>query len=972
MTRVFLLVSIFLLISIEVSGQCLNGPTITLNGSSGSTCGVTPVTVTGNTFGGSATKVTITKDGTGSVSPVSATKSPFTFTYTPKNGDSGKKVIITVTTDNPLGLPCAAAKATYTLTVNANPSAPVAGTITKPTCAVATGSVVLSGLPSTGTWTLTRNPGGIKTTGAGTSVTISDLAPGTYTYTVTSSAGCTSSASSNVVIPAQPVSPASPVQTVDCALGSGKAVVKVTSPIGTGLTYSLDGGTYQTGTSFSNIANGSHSLTVKNSSGCTTTGISFQVSCGCVNPPTVTLSSSNGSTCSTTSLTVSGNTFGGSATGITITENGAGTVSPVSFGSQPFAFTYTPAAGDAGNAVLITVTTNNPLGLPCAPATAIFTLTVTANPSAPLVGVITQPTCFVATGSAELNGLPANGTWTLTRSPGGVITTGTGPSTLISGLATGTYTFTVTNTTGCISNASAGVVISAQSSSPTAPVIVTITQPTCTVSTGSVILSGLPSTGTWTLTRTPGGVTTTGSGANTTIPNLAEGIYTYTVTNSEGCISQSSANIVITAQPVIPAAPIVGSITAPTCSLSTGSVILNGLPGTGTWILTRYPGTVTSSGTGTSMTLSNLPTGIYNFTLSNASGCVSVMSVNVIIPPQPITPSPPVIGTITQPVNELSTGSVVLNGLPETGSWTLTLTPGNLTTSGTGITKTISGLAPGTYGFTVTNSAGCTSGLSASFGIYALTGSPVLVITNPAPVCFPSTVDLTDPKVTAGSALNLTYTYWADAAATTQYRTPGAATAGTYFIKGATIDGLFSVKPVIGLVFRIPMANAGPDQVLSYLFGTTMDAELPNNYETGIWSVISGTGEFFDSTYAKTPVTRLSMDKNIFLWTVTNGVCPASSDTVMIIVNNFVIPTLITPNMDGKNDYLVIKGSDALGKMELVIFDRRGVQVYKNGTYDNSWNGVDNNGNPLSDDTYFYVLKTENSKAVTGYIVIRR
>jgi hypothetical protein len=168
------------------------------------------------------------------------------------------------------------------------------------------------------------------------------------------------------------------------------------------------------------------------------------------------------------------------------------------------------------------------------------------------------------------------------------------------------------------------------------------------------------------------------------------------------------------------------------------------------------------------------------------------------------------------------------------------------------------------------------------------------------------------------------------------------------------------------------MANAGPDQVLSYLFGTTMDAELPNNYETGIWSVISGTGEFFDSTYAKTPVTRLSMDKNIFLWTVTNGVCPASSDTVMIIVNNFVIPTLITPNMDGKNDYLVIKGSDALGKMELVIFDRRGVQVYKNGTYDNSWNGVDNNGNPLSDDTYFYVLKTENSKAVTGYIVIRR
>jgi len=290
------LVTLFLLISTASFGQCVNGPTVTLSSTTGNTCGTTPVTISGNTFGGSATMVTITENGAGSVSPVSTKISPFTFTYTPKSSDYGKVVTITVTTNNPSGPPCTAAKATYTLSVNAIPSTLVIGTITKPTCLIPTGSVAVSGLPLTGTWTLTRSPDGVTSTGTGTSITISGIAPGTYTFKVTSSAGCTSLVSSGFVIPAQPASPASPTQTVDCSLGPGKAVVKVTDPLGTGLTYNIDGGIFQSGTFFSNIADGTHSITVKNSSGCTTTGVSFQVLCGCVNQPTVTLKSSSGNT----------------------------------------------------------------------------------------------------------------------------------------------------------------------------------------------------------------------------------------------------------------------------------------------------------------------------------------------------------------------------------------------------------------------------------------------------------------------------------------------------------------------------------------------------------------------------------------------------------------------------------------------------------------------------------------------------
>jgi gliding motility-associated-like protein len=76
--------------------------------------------------------------------------------------------------------------------------------------------------------------------------------------------------------------------------------------------------------------------------------------------------------------------------------------------------------------------------------------------------------------------------------------------------------------------------------------------------------------------------------------------------------------------------------------------------------------------------------------------------------------------------------------------------------------------------------------------------------------------------------------------------------------------------------------------------------------------------------------------------------------------------------MDGKNDYFIVKRSDSLGKVKLIIFDRRGVQVYKKEDYNNSCNGVDYYGKNLPDDTYFYIIKTENGISENGYIVVRR
>ena len=877
-----------------------------------------------------------------------------TYTFTVRNADgctSASSASVTITAQPP------------------TPTAPVVGTITQPTCTVGTGSVVLSGLPA-GTWTLTRWPGLVTTTGTGSSTTITGLAPGEYNYTVTNQFGCTSPASATVTINAQPATPPLPVISIDCSQGYGNAVITVTSPTGAGYTFSLDGGIFQTSNIFTSVGNGNHTVTVRNSAGCTTTGSTFSVNCGCINPPAVTLSSSSGSTCGTSPVTVSGNTFV-NATTVTITSNGGGTINPASASASPFSFTYTPVAADAGKVITITVTTNNPAGFPCTAASATYALTVNSIPSAPTVGTRTHPTCTVATGSVVLGGLPSTGEWTLTRSPGGNSYTGTGTSTTVTGLASGTYTFTVTNALGCTSVSSGNVVINAQPPTPTAPVVGTITHPTCAVSTGSVALSGLPETGTWTIIRSPGGTITTGTGTTRTISSLPAGTYTFTVTNSSGCISESSVQVVINAQPVTPTAPLIGTVTHPTCSEATGSVVLNGLPSSGQWTLIRYPGGETQTGTGATTTVTSLTAGSYNFAVTSDEGCTSVASAGVIINAQPPTPTAPVVGTITHPTLTVLTGSVALSGLPSSGTWTLTRQPDNVLLTGTGTTRTITGINPGTYTFTVTNSFGCTSALSANVVINAIPGAPVLIITNPATVCSPLTVDLTAQAITAGSDEGLTFSYWTDVDATIPYATPQAATAGTWYIMGTTTAGFSTIRPVVVTIDQRPVANAGPDQVLDFMFQTTLNA-VPVDNAAGVWSLAAGTGVFGNATDPATTVSGLSTGRNEFAWTITFGACPPVSDVVVVTVNELIIPSMITPNNDGRNDFFVVRGLETLGKTELTIFNRRGAQVYRNDDYDNSWDGVDRSGDPLPEDTYFYVIRSANGTSLNGYIVIRR
>jgi gliding motility-associated-like protein len=97
-----------------------------------------------------------------------------------------------------------------------------------------------------------------------------------------------------------------------------------------------------------------------------------------------------------------------------------------------------------------------------------------------------------------------------------------------------------------------------------------------------------------------------------------------------------------------------------------------------------------------------------------------------------------------------------------------------------------------------------------------------LQITNPAGICSPGTIDLTQASIIAGSAAGLQYSYWSDAAATIAVTSPRLiGSAGTYYIRGTeAVNNCSVIKPVTvavlpqaSMVINTPAAVCSPNTV---------------------------------------------------------------------------------------------------------------------------------------------------------------
>lgn len=86
------------------------------------------------------------------------------------------------------------ATTTLTVVVNNTPATPGVGSVTEATSGMNNGTVMLTGLPVPGAWTINESPANLSMGGSGASATFSGLSAGSHSFTVTDANGCTSAA----------------------------------------------------------------------------------------------------------------------------------------------------------------------------------------------------------------------------------------------------------------------------------------------------------------------------------------------------------------------------------------------------------------------------------------------------------------------------------------------------------------------------------------------------------------------------------------------------------------------------------------------------------------------------------------------------------------------------------------------------------------------------------------------------------
>ena len=596
------------------------------------------------------------------------------YTYQWSNGASGSTVsglpagTYTVTiTDNS----CNPQQDQIAVTINTAPSFTLTTSATPVTCGGGTNgtaSVSISG----GTPSFTVN-----WSNGQTGTTASNLGAGTYTVTVADGAGCVQSSTTSVTQPT-PLSVSGSATAATCSQSNGSASVSASGGTGSlSYTWSPIGGS---GTTASGLPAGSYTCLVTDANGCSTnTVLTVSNNAG----PSASISGVNNVSCN-----------GG--------NNGSASVS-VTGGTTGYTYTWSPSGGNSSTASGLaagTYTVNITDGSGCSTSTQVtisqpLVLTGTASSSAAL--------CGAATGSATMSASGGAGGYTYSWSPSG------GTSSTAGGLAAGSYTCTVTDANGCVTQAATSI---SNTGGPSASIASTSSVSCNGGSTGSATASGTGGTGSYTYTWSPAG------GNSATASNLSAGTYTCTIADANNCTSTA---VVTIQQPaaLVPAA----STTSVLCNGGTnGSATVSVSGGTAGYTYTWSPAG------GNSASAAGLAAGTYTCSITDANGCSTNTAVTIA---EPAAVSLVVSASTSITCNAGNNGSASVSASGGVPAYSYTWQP----FGGNGATA--SGLSAGTYTCMMSDANGCA-------------GTATVALAEPNPIA----VSLTSSSVTCNGSAN--------------------------------------------------------------------------------------------------------------------------------------------------------------------------------------------------------------------------
>ena len=447
------------------------------------------------------------------------------------------------------------------------------------------------------------------------------------------------------------------------------------------------------------------------------------------------------------------------------------------------------------------------------------------------------------------------------------------------------------------------------------------------------------------------------------LTNIVAGNYTVTVTDSKACTATQSFTVSSGSTPLT----VNGTVTGAKCfGENNGAIALQvsgGCPNTNGMYTYNWSGP--STATGASPT--NLAPGNYAVTVTDASN-----------PSQSITKSFAVGG----PAAALASTQEITASTGTDGRIKLTITGGvaPFTTVWTGPTAVTNNsvdatnLAAGAYKVTITDAAGCAIAkdivVPGSGGEFTLLTLDIVI-----PVSCNGLKNATAQGTFSGGTGPYKVAYTGVGSGNIN-----VANAGSFMIdKLGAGNYTFVVTDNAGTSRSRTLAITQPSRITTDVL---VDCATESNEDGGV--SLEAAGGTPGYTYRWSTGSTEADLVNVPIGSYSCIVEDANGCQVSVVarVHNCDDPangcyaglSIMTPNNDGYNDVFAINCvTDLPGKLS--IFDRYGKTVYAVDAYDNTWNGVDSNGQILPEGSYMWVLEVsfpDSRELFSGTVTLLR